>query len=108
MKVKIECSAKSCTHNIDQGCSLEKLLINGDRAETSLQTSCGNFLTSSKLFPDVEFGRDFTPAKNALIYCKADECAHNTFGNCTAHSIKVQGASKFNNGTNCSSFVKDI
>lgn len=94
---KILCNVETCHLNKNQCCCSGSINVAGDRAEDSEATCCETFRQQQPGFTN----KTETVKDNSYIKCEASNCMHNSSGNCTAQTIKVQGGNAYNCGETC-------
>lgn len=102
----LKCSAVSCVYNKDRLCSKGDILVTGEGAHSSSETSCGSFLERSE-GAATNSAASGCGCHEIQIDCKAHDCAYNEDCNCTADAIQVEGGSaQTSRETCCGTFRK--
>lgn len=89
----IQCSATSCTHNKDEVCYANGILIEGSDAHTSSETACSTYTESVN-----EGSNGFENSINSgdspctHIACEAESCMYNDHKKCMTGAIVVNGS----------------
>lgn len=100
--VNLDCTVTSCMFNKDKSCCKDNILVDGQNAKHSRDTSCQSF--RERKADSVTSAVDY-PAKNTAIACEAVGCTFNEKCKCHATHITVAGAAACScQDTECSSF----
>lgn len=99
---ELGCTVKSCTHNWEEKCDKDCILVEGKHACTSSETCCGSFEDAKdfgykNVTHDVKMHTD--------VDCEATDCVYNEDKRCAAGHIGIAGAHACEcSQTECSSF----
>ncbi len=98
------CSAQRCVYNDGMYCSKGDILVGGEEAHTSSETSCISFRERTAEGAKNTMG---TPSQRIDVDCEAYECVYNKERKCDAEKVGITGASaKHSEQTECSTFRK--
>ena len=99
----LECSVKTCSHNMDNKCCLDSIKIEGRSANTTDGTLCSSF--SLRKEGAMSNSMDKNPSNTSQIMCEAVKCTYNQDCMCHAQSIDVSGRNACVCGeTECATF----
>ncbi len=98
------CSAQRCVYNDGMYCSKGDILVGGETASTSGETSCTSFKERTSEGAKSSMG---TPSQKIEVACEAVECMYNKNRVCDAGKIDISGTSASRSEqTECSTFRK--
>lgn len=82
------CTVTSCTHNSDNCCCKQAIIVDGASAWNAQDTCCGSFNERN----DGIFKNVFkTPEKRLEVGCEATHCLYNEARHCVADHIDISG-----------------
>lgn len=101
---KLDCSVETCLHNADHYCCKGTIVVDGNSAETTENTSCGSFDERT----NDSFRNSFeSPSRSIEVECEATMCEFNEDYYCVADHIGIAGSkAHYSEDTECSSFRK--
>ena len=103
---ELKCTVQTCTHNQNNYCCLDRIVVGGNTAKQAEDTCCDSF--------EKRKGQSMSnSAKEASAYssidCKAKDCMYNKECECQAGKISVKGGDACRcQETACATFQKSI
>lgn len=99
----LDCTVVTCHHNVDERCSLDKIKVEGNNADTTEGTCCGSFKPRKENrcmnvtgMPDAE----------SKVDCAAQHCRYNADCKCQAGNIGIKGSNACEcRDTECGTFT---
>ena len=99
----LECGVKTCTHNAENKCCLDKIKIEGKSACSNDGTLCSDFRLSREGVISNKI--ESIPSDTSKVNCEAEHCVYNEENMCCAKKIDVCGKKACVNGeTECGTF----
>ena len=95
----LKCSAVTCVYNDNQLCSKGDILVAGEGARLSSETSCERFRKRGENASDC--ASSGCGCHEIQIDCKAQNCTYNDKCKCTASAIRVDGGHAAQSGETC-------
>jgi hypothetical protein len=84
----LNCTVSTCHHNVDERCSLDKIQVSGESADTMGETACASFKARKENRCMNAMGM---PDAHSAVSCAATHCVHNTNCQCNAENIGICG-----------------
>ncbi len=99
----LDCTVTTCHHNVDERCSLDKIKVEGDMANTTEGTCCSSFKPRKEnRFMNVTG----MPDAESRVECEAHHCKYNEDCKCHASNIGIRGSNACNcRETECETFT---
>ncbi len=98
-------NVKSCYYNKNEKCSLERIKVEGSKAEDKRETTCGSFRLKNSGTCVNSADVDNMPNNCLDIDCDAVRCYFNNNCKCTAEHIGIAGKNACTPAeTECASF----
>ena len=99
---ELKCTVKTCKHNPNYYCDLDKITVGGDAAVAPKDTCCDSFEERKDGYSN-STGKQASPVSQ--IDCQATECKYNNNCSCQAGKISVEGGNACTCGqTECATF----
>ena len=99
---KLDCNVVNCSYNEDNCCKRMDIQVEGMKAKTSSETSCGSFAPRGCGCASAEVTE---PKKETEVACEACECRFNREKKCSASHIGIAGGhADTSRETECGSF----
>ena len=99
---KLDCNVVNCSYNADNCCKRTDIQVEGVKATTPSETSCGSFAPRGCGCHDCHIEG---PKKETKVSCEAAECRFNREQECSAEHIGIAGGhADSSRETECGSF----
>ena len=100
---ELKCTVQNCAYNENMLCSRSDIQVEGAKAKTPNETSCGSFAPKGYGATNLNGSKNACP--ETKVRCKVKDCTYHRDDLCRADSICVDGHQASSSGdTKCSTF----
>ncbi len=84
----LDCTVTTCHYNVDERCNLDKIKVEGKKADHVCDTACASFKARKENRCVNATGM---PDARNQVECAAEHCVYNENCKCVADSIGIRG-----------------